>query len=122
MNRVHQRLAGPVFTVEQLQVLAGDLKGRNASGRVLDPDAAQASALAQKERAEVDVRGLVWLGYRSSPPLVRQRGFSRRDMIEEKSHRHLAGVFLKPVIRFTCQSFPVDGLFFKKIFLPDWQE
>lgn len=68
MDRVNQSLAGPVFMIEPIQVVAADLKGGNAPGRVLDPDPAQITALGQEKGPDEDVRGLVMLGDRSSPP------------------------------------------------------
>lgn len=56
--------------IEPVKVVAADLKGGNASGRVLDPDPAQVTALAQEERPDEDVRGLVMLGDKSSPPFL----------------------------------------------------
>lgn len=112
MDRVHQGAAGPVFMIKPVKIVAADLKGRDPAGRVLDPDSAQITTLAQEKRPDEDVRGLVMLGDRSSPPFARRRGFSRRDMIEEKSLRYLAGVFLKPVNFFSHQRLEVDGLFF----------
>ncbi|MBU4357628.1 MAG: hypothetical protein KJ822_20115 [Proteobacteria bacterium] len=71
MDRVHQGLAGPVFPVEPVKIIAADLKGRNSSGRVLDPDPAQVAAHAEKESTDEDIRGLVIPGDGSSPPFVR---------------------------------------------------
>ena len=61
-------MAGAVLMVKQVQVVAADLKGGYASGGVFNPDAAQITAFAQDERADEDVRGLVGLADRSSPP------------------------------------------------------
>jgi len=83
MHRVHQGRAGPVFTLQPVKIGAADLKGRNTPGRVLDPDAAQRPSLAQEKGPDIDIRGLV-CGDRSSPPL-RQCGFCRGDMVEEKN-------------------------------------
>ena len=58
--------------IEPVKIVAADLEGRDPSGRVLDPDPAQVAAFAQEERPDEDVRGLVMLGDRSSPPFVRQ--------------------------------------------------
>ena len=112
MDGVHQGLAGPVFMIEPVKIVAADLKGGNAPGRVLDPDPAQITPLGQEKRPDEDVRGLVMLGDKSSPPFVRRRGFFRRDMIEEESLRHLAGVVLKPINFPSRQRQEVDGLFF----------
>ena len=68
MDRVHQGFAGPVFIIKPVKVVAADLKGGYASVRVFDPDPAQITAFAQDERADEDVRGLVGLADRSSPP------------------------------------------------------
>jgi hypothetical protein len=54
--------------IQPVQILAADLKGRYASGRILDPDPAQVTALTQEECPNEDVRSLVMLGDRSSPP------------------------------------------------------
>jgi hypothetical protein len=62
MDRVHQSLAGPIFVIEPVQIVAANLKGGNASGRILDPDPAQITALAQEERTDENIRGLVMLG------------------------------------------------------------
>jgi hypothetical protein len=72
MDRIHQGLAGSVFMIEPVEIVAADLKGGNASGRVLDPDPAQITTLAQEKGPDEDVRGLVIPGDRSSPPFVRQ--------------------------------------------------
>jgi len=72
VDRVYQGLTGPVFVIEPVQIIAADLKGGNASGRILDPDPAQITAFAQEERTDEDVRGLVMLGDRFSPPFARQ--------------------------------------------------
>ena len=58
--------------VEPVKVVAADLKGRYASVSVFNPDPGQITAFAQDERAYEDVRGLVVLGDRSSPPFARQ--------------------------------------------------
>jgi len=65
MDRVHQGLAGSVFMIEPVEVVTADLKGGNASGRVLDPDSAQITAFGQDKGPDEDVRGLVILGDRS---------------------------------------------------------
>jgi len=83
--------------IKPVKIVAADLKGGNASGCVFDPDPAQVTAFGQDKGPDEDVRGLVMLGDKSSPPFVRRRGFFRRDMIEEESLRHLAGVVLKPI-------------------------
>ena len=70
MNGVHQGLTASVLPLQLLQIGAADLKGGDASGRVLDPDAAQCRALAQEKGADIDVRGLI-SGDSSSPPLGR---------------------------------------------------
>lgn len=57
--------------IQTVQVAAADLKGRDPSGRILDPDAVQAAAFAQKKCADKNIRGLVRPGDRSSPPLLR---------------------------------------------------
>jgi len=54
-------LAGTVFLIEPVQIRTGNLKGGNPSHRVLDPDALQAPALAQKKRPDENVRGLIVL-------------------------------------------------------------
>jgi len=61
VDRVYQGLTGPVFVIEPVQIIAADLKGGNASGRVFDPDPAQITAFTQEERPDEDVRGLVML-------------------------------------------------------------
>ena len=71
MNGVHQGLAGLVFLLQAVKVIAADLKGGYAPGCVLDPDAVQGSALAQEKGSDIDIRGLV-CGDRSSPPLCRR--------------------------------------------------
>lgn len=48
--------------IEPVKIVAADLKGGNASGRVFDPDSAQITAFAQKEGSNENVRGLVMLG------------------------------------------------------------
>ena len=64
MDRVHQGLAGTVFMIEPVKIVAADLKGGNAPDRILDPDPAQITAFAQEERPDEDVRGLIMLdGY-----------------------------------------------------------
>jgi len=72
MDRVHQGLAGSIFMIEPVKIGAADLEGRNPSGRVLDPDAAQIAAFTEEESTDEDVRGLVILGDRSSPPLQKK--------------------------------------------------
>ena len=67
--------------IQPVKIVAADLEGRYPSGRVLDPDSAQVASLAQEERPNEDVRGLIRPGDRSSPPFDRQCGFSRGDMI-----------------------------------------
>ncbi|HID69825.1 MAG TPA: hypothetical protein EYP35_05035 [Desulfobacterales bacterium] len=57
--------------VKQVQVVAADLKGRYASGCVFDPDPAQITTFAQDERAYKNIRSLIVLGDRSSPPFVK---------------------------------------------------
>ena len=59
MDRVHQGLAFSVFPVEPVKIIAADLKGRDPSGCVLDPDAAQVTAFAEEKGTDEDVRGLV---------------------------------------------------------------
>ena len=59
MDRVHQGLAGTVFLIEPVKIIAADLKGGDPSGRVLDPDPAQITTHAQKECPDEDIRGLV---------------------------------------------------------------
>jgi len=54
--------------IQPVKIVAADLKGGYAPGRILDSDPAQVAALAQEERPDEDVRGLVMLGDRSSPP------------------------------------------------------
>ncbi len=83
MNGVHQGRTGLVFPLQPVKFVAADLKGGDPPGCILDPDAAQCSALAQEKGSDIDIRGLV-CGDRSSPPLRRRYGFCRRDMIEEK--------------------------------------
>ena len=56
--------------IEPVEVVAADLKSGNASGRVLDPDPAQAPAHGQDKGPDEDVRGLVMHGDRSSPPFL----------------------------------------------------
>jgi len=62
--------------IQPVQILAADLKGRDSSGRVLDPDAPEVAAHAQEECPDEDVRGFVMSGDRSSPPL-------------KKNHKHM---------------------------------
>jgi len=83
MDRVYQGRTGSIFLLQPVKISAADLKGRNTPGCILDPDAAQRSALAQEKGPDIDIRGLV-CGDRSSPPL-RQCGFCRGDMVEEKN-------------------------------------
>lgn len=59
MHWVHQGLTGSVFPVEPVKIGAADLKGRDPSGRVFDPDPAQIPSFAQEECPDKDVRGLV---------------------------------------------------------------
>ncbi len=40
MDRVHQGLAGAVFMIKQVKVVAADFKGGYAPGCVFDPDPA----------------------------------------------------------------------------------
>ena len=61
-------MAGAVFMVEPVEIVAADLKGGNTSGRILDPDPAQITAFGQDKGPDEDVRGLVMLGDKSSPP------------------------------------------------------
>jgi len=70
VDRVHQGLAGSVFMIEPVEIVAADLKGGNASGRVLDPDSAQVATFGQDECPDEDIRGLVMLGDKSSPPFA----------------------------------------------------
>jgi len=72
LHRVHQGLAGSVFLVEPVKISTADLKGRNPSGSVLDPDPAKVTPHAQEKGTYEDVRGLVRSGDRSSPPFGRQ--------------------------------------------------
>jgi len=111
MDGVYQGAACPVFLIEPVKIIAADLKGGDPPGRVLDPDPAQITALAQEKGPDEDVRGLIMLGDKSSPPCVRRHGFSRGDTIEEESLRHLAGVFRKPINFPSRQRLEVDGLF-----------
>jgi len=59
MDRVHQGLAGTVFLIEPVKIIAADLKGGDSPGSVLDPNPAQITTLAQEECPDEDVRGLV---------------------------------------------------------------
>lgn len=73
MDGVHQGLAGPVFMIEPVKIVTADLKGGNTSGRVLDPDPTQITALAQEKGPDEDIRGLVMLGDKSSPPFNQKK-------------------------------------------------
>ncbi len=72
MHRVHQGLASAILPVKQFQILTGDFKDGNTALRVRDPDPAKASAFGQDKCPNEDVRGLVMLGDRASPPFTRQ--------------------------------------------------
>jgi len=48
--------------------MAADLKGRDPSGCILDPNSAQITTHTQEECTDEDVRGLIRSGDRSSPP------------------------------------------------------
>jgi len=72
MDRIHKGLTGPVFVIEPVQVVAANLKGGNAPNRVFNPDPAQITAFAQEECPDENIRGLVMLGDRFSPPFARQ--------------------------------------------------
>jgi len=49
--------------IEQVKTFAADLKGRNASRGVLDPDSGQVAAVAEQERPYEDISGLVVLDW-----------------------------------------------------------
>jgi hypothetical protein len=68
MDRVHQGLAFSVFPVEPVKIIAADLKGRDPSGSILDPDPAQITAHTQEECPDENIRGFIFPGDRSSPP------------------------------------------------------
>ena len=61
MDRIHQGAAGAVLPVEPVKIVAGNLKGGNTAGRVLDPDPAQVPAMTKQEGPDEDVRSLVML-------------------------------------------------------------
>jgi hypothetical protein len=61
MDRVHQGTAGPVLLIEPFKVVAGNLKGGDTSGRILDPDSRQVSAVTEQEGPDEDVCCLVVL-------------------------------------------------------------
>jgi hypothetical protein len=67
MDGIYQGCTGSVFLLQPVKVGAADLKGGDPPGCILDPDAAQCSALAQEKGSDIDIRGLV-CGDRSSPP------------------------------------------------------
>jgi hypothetical protein len=67
MHGVYQGRTGLVFLFKAVKIIAADLEGRDPPGCILDPDAAQRSALTQEKGSDIDIRGLV-CGDRSSPP------------------------------------------------------
>jgi hypothetical protein len=110
MNGVHQGLAGLVFLLQAVKIVAADLKGSNAPGCVFDPDAAQRSAFAQEKGSDIDIRGLV-CGDRSSPPLRRRCGFCPGDVIEEKDSSVSRRGCFKPVNFALAKEWKLMGFF-----------
>lgn len=66
--------------IKPVKVIAHDLKGGDAAGRVLDPDSAQVTAFAQEKGTDEDVCGLVMLDgdHLLGPLLIFDRRCSRR--------------------------------------------
>lgn len=50
-----------VFPLKAIKICTADLKSGYAPGCILDPDAAQGSAIAQEKGSDIDIRGLVVL-------------------------------------------------------------
>ena len=59
MNGIHQRRAGLVLPVKLMDAVAGDHEGGDHA--IVEADAGQVAAVAEQERPQEDIRGLVVL-------------------------------------------------------------
>jgi hypothetical protein len=69
LQGIDQGLAGPVVAVQLVQARARDQKRRYRSSVVLDPDPAQITPVAQKERTPEDICGLKAAFHKKIHPL-----------------------------------------------------
>jgi len=110
VHRVHQGLAGSVFLLKTIKIIAADFKGSYAPGCVLDPDSMYGSSLAKEESTDIDICCLVVLGDRSSPPLSSPGLIFCRRYDRRKDLRHLMPGFCSHQPE-TLASMSVGGFF-----------